>query len=116
MARASRGKTVALPRTFNPSTGKVSLRQTGFNDAAWGRATRSYAKSARSLSNVKFNAITQAAQPFVLPKPDRVRNKATEDMEVISIDDDDDERAHLVDISDDEDDCKLFLPFVISLT
>jgi hypothetical protein len=81
MARASRGKTVALPRTFNPSTGKVSLRQTGFNDAAWGRATRSYAKSARSLSNVKFNAITQAAQPFVLPKPDRVRNKATEDME-----------------------------------
>jgi hypothetical protein len=42
--------------------------------------------------------------------------KATEDMEVISIDDDDDEWAHLVDISDDEDDCKLFLPFVISLT
>jgi hypothetical protein len=87
----------------------MSLRQTSFNDATWGRATHSYAKLAHSLSNVKFNAITQAAQPFVLPKLDCVHNKATDDIEVISIDDNKDEQAHLVDNSDDEDECKLFL-------
>lgn len=83
------------------------MRQTGFNDTTWGKTTRSYVKSARSLSNAKFNAIIQAAQPFVILKPDRVRNKATDAMEVISIDDSEDERAHLVYNSDDNE-CKSF--------
>jgi hypothetical protein len=81
-----------------------------------GRATHSYAKLAHSLLNIKFNAITQAAQPFVLLKPDHVHNKATDDMEVISIDDDKDEQAHLVVNSDDEDECKLFLLNFCDLT
>jgi hypothetical protein len=108
MACASKGKTVSLPCTFNPSTGKESPHHTGFNDAMWGKATRSYIKSVCSLSTVKFNAIVQAAQPFVTLKPDCVRNKATEVMEIISIDnDDDDEQAHLVYNSDDNEECKL---------
>ena len=115
VARASKGRTVNLPRTFNLSTGRESMRQTGFNDTTWGKTTRSYVKSARSLSNAKFNAIIQAAQPFVILKPDRVRNKATDAMEVISIDDSEDERAHLV-YNSDNNECKSFLPFVTSLT
>jgi hypothetical protein len=92
----SKGKTIPLPRTLNFSTGKDSMRQTGFSDVAWGKATRGYATSARSLTNVKFDTIIQEAKDFL--KPIRSRNKTT-DMEIINIDDDDadDERANLVD-------------------
>jgi hypothetical protein len=92
------------------------MRQIGFNDTTWGKTTRSYVKLAHSLSNTKFNPIIQAAQPFVVLKPDRVRNKAKDAMEVISIDDSKDEQAHLVYNSDDNEECKSFLPFVTSLT
>lgn len=99
MARSSKGKTIPLPRTVNRSTGKESMRQTGFSDVAWGKTTRSYAASARSLANVKFEAVIREAKEFL--KPVRSRNKTTEAMDVINIDDDDDdERAHLVDNSD----------------
>ena len=59
MAHASKGKTIPLPRTVNRSTGKESMRQTGFSDIAWGKATRSYAISAQSLANTKFDAIVK---------------------------------------------------------
>lgn len=96
MARASKGKTMPLPRTVNHSTGKESARQTGFSDASWGKASRAYAKSARSLEVVKFDTIVKEATAFL--KPVRSRNKTTNAIEVINIDDDgDDERAHLVD-------------------
>ena len=65
MARASKGKNIPLPRTVNLSSGKESMRQTGFSDVAWGKATRGYATSARSLANVKFDAIIQAAKEFL---------------------------------------------------
>ena len=102
MARASKGKTIPLPRTVNLSTGKVSMRQTGFSDVAWGKATRNYAKSARSLAHAKFDTIIRDAKEFL--KPIRSRNKNT-DVEIINIDDDDDEdeRGHLVDNSVDSD-------------
>ena len=103
LARAGRGKTISLPRTFNLSTGKESMRQTGFSDVAWGKATRSYATSACSLTNSKFDAIVQAAQDFM--KPVRARNKTAGTVETINIDDDDDdERAHLVDNSESDSD------------
>jgi hypothetical protein len=113
MARASKGKAVTLPWTLNISTGKESARQTGFSDATWGKVTCSYAKSASSFTNTKFDAIVQDARPFVNPKSTRSK---TEAKEVIEIDDDDDERGNLVDNSDndnddDDEDCKLFLPF-----
>ena len=99
MARASKGKTIPLPRTTNLSTGKASMRQTGFSDVAWGKVTRGYAKSAGLLKVAKFDAIIKDAKELL--KPTRSRNKNTEPVEVINIeDDDDDERAHLVDNSD----------------
>ena len=105
MIRASKGKTVTLPRTLNLSTGKESMRQTGFSDTAWGKATRGYATSARSLTNIKFDAIIQEAQEFV--KPIRTRNRITDATEIIEIDDDD-EQTCLVDNSESESDveCK----------
>ena len=69
------------------------MRQTGFSDVAWGQVTRSYAKSANSLTNIKFDSIVQEAREFM--KPVRARGHA---MDVITIDDDDDERANLVDL------------------
>jgi hypothetical protein len=101
LIRASKGKTIPLPKTINHSSGKESTRQTGFSETAWGKETRSYTKSARSLLAVKFDEIIQDAQEFV--KPVRSRNAGTT-MEPIVIDDDDNERANLVYLSDGSDD------------
>ncbi|KAM6497209.1 hypothetical protein JOM56_007682 [Amanita muscaria] len=98
VARASKGKPISIPRTANLSSGKESMRQTGFSEVAWGKATRGYAKSAASLTKLKFDFIVQDAEESM--KPIRARNKTTA---TISIDDDDDERAHLVDNSDESD-------------
>ena len=75
--------------------------QTGFSDVAWGKATCGYATSAHSLANIKFDAIVQAAQEFM--KLVRARNKTAETMDIINIDDDDNEWAHLVNHSDESD-------------
>jgi hypothetical protein len=96
MVRAARGKTVNLPKTMNFSTGKESMRQTGFSDASWGKVTRNFAKSARSLSTAKFDIIIKEAEVFMRP----VRGCKTK-VEIIDVDEDD-ERACLVDNSDDE--------------
>ena len=109
MAHGSKGKAVTLPRTLNLSTGKESMRQTGFSDAAWGKATRGYATSIRSLTNTKLDAIITAAQVFM--KPTRAHNR-TDPTEIIDVDEDN-ERACLVDNSNSDSDCnvvKLF-PF-----
>jgi hypothetical protein len=100
LARANKSKTISFPRTVNFATGRDSLRHTEFSDVAWGKATRSYATSARSLTNIKFDAIIQDAQEFM--KPIRARTKTTDVADIIEIDDDDDdERALLVDNSDE---------------
>jgi hypothetical protein len=75
------------------------MRQTGFSDAAWGMATRNYAKSIHGFTNAKFDAIINAAQAFA--KPTRAHNKASDASEVINVDVDD-ERACLVDNSDSD--------------
>ena len=55
------------------------------------------------LKNAKFELILQDAKEFL--KPIRSRNKTTDAMDIINIDDDDDdERAHLIDNSGDESD------------
>ena len=99
MACASRGKAVNLPWTLNLSTGKDLMHQTGFSDAAWGKATRSYAKSASSLTTAKFNAIVQDAQPFVNPKSTCAHSKTK--AKGLDISDDKDEQGCLVENSDD---------------
>ena len=101
IARASKGKAVTLPRTVNHFSDKDSLHNTGFNDAMWGMATRSYTTSAHALPNAKFNDIIQGAQEFV--RSSHPCSKITQITKVINVDDD--EWACL-DISDD--DCKLF--------
>ncbi|KAF8222298.1 hypothetical protein L208DRAFT_1323430 [Tricholoma matsutake] len=104
MARASKGKMVTLPWTLNLSSGKDSMRQTGFSEMAWGKATCCYATSACSLANTKFDAIIREAREFM--KPIRSRGKTTEPTEVINIDDCDDERACLVNNSGSDEECK----------
>ncbi|KAF8799192.1 hypothetical protein BYT27DRAFT_7318611, partial [Phlegmacium glaucopus] len=103
MVRASKGKTLTLPRNLNLSSGKESTCQTSFSDAAWGNATCGYAISAHSLTNIKFDAIIQEAQEFM--KPTRTRNKTTEATDVIDVDEDD-ERALLIDNSDSDIECE----------
>ena len=76
LSHASKGKAVMLPRTLNMSTGKELMRQTGFSDVAWGKATRGCATSIRSLTNSKFEAIVAAAQPFT--KPTRTHNRSSD--------------------------------------
>jgi len=76
------------------------MDQTGFNDAAWGKATCSYATSACSLMKVKFLDIINGAIPFINSKSCK---KTSEPMEVIEIKDDD-ECACLA--MSDDDDCK----------
>jgi hypothetical protein len=98
MAQAARGKTVTLPRTLNLSTGKESMRQTGFSDTAWGKASRSYAKSARAFSKAKFDAVIEEARVFV--KPTCAHNRTTDATEIIDVDED--ERGCLVDNSDSD--------------
>jgi hypothetical protein len=97
MARAARGKTVDLPRTVNLSSGKESMRQTGFSDTAWGKSTRNYATSARKLAKVKFDTNVQEAQEFM--KPIRARNRPPEGADVIDVDEED-KQACLIDNSD----------------
>lgn len=108
MARASKGKAVTLPRTINLSTGKESMRQTGFSDASWGKATRGYATSIRSLSNKKFDNIVKEAQAFI--KPTRAKTIPTEVIDV----DVDSERACLIDNSDSDDNCNVLHLFIFA--
>ena len=102
MARAAKGKTVTLPRTMNYSTGKNSMRQTGFSDAAWGQVSRSYTKSAHGLDDEKFSSLIDDAQVFV--KRTRARNRTTDGTEANDLEED--ERACLVDYSGSESDCE----------
>ena len=111
MAHASKGKAVTLPQTLNLSTGKESMHQTGFSNAIWGKVTCSYTKSASSFTNTKFGAIVQDAWPFMNLKSTRSKTGAKEVIEINN--DDDNEWGNLVDNSDNDnnEDCKLFLPF-----
>ncbi|KAH9027217.1 hypothetical protein EDB85DRAFT_1893035 [Lactarius pseudohatsudake] len=86
--RVARGKTLTLPKTLNYSTGKDSTRQMGFSDAIWGKATRNYTKSARSLTKAKFDVIIKEARVFMKPTWTQTKMaKAGSSREVIDVDD-----------------------------
>jgi hypothetical protein len=113
MAHASKGKMVALPWTLNHFTGKESMWHTSFSNTAWGKATCGYAKLAHMLVNTKFEAIVKDLQEFM--KLIHAHNR--DPTEVIDIDNNDDnERACLVDNSSSEAECIWFSSFMISLT
>lgn len=80
MSGNAKGKTIPLPRTINPSSGKDSTQQMGFSNTAWGNSTCLYTKSACRLPRAKFDAILEDA--WVYMKPIRC-NKITEDMETV---------------------------------
>ena len=105
---------IILPLTFNCATAKESAHPTGFNDTMWGKATHSYIVTARSLMNAKFDVILQQTKPFINLKLKAARNKTTEAIKVIKIDDDD-TCACLVDNSDDNE-CKLSFSFTTLMT
>jgi hypothetical protein len=48
----------------------------GFNDTAWGEATRNYAISTPTLSEANFDAIIEDARVHV--KPTNARNSTTD--------------------------------------
>jgi hypothetical protein len=103
-AAKNEGKMISLPRYLNHSTGKESTRVTGFSDAAWGGATRNFAKSASNLPKAKFDAIIKDARVYMKPVRTRRANAVTE------IVPDEDERACIiVSDSETEEECKLSL-------
>jgi hypothetical protein len=99
MVRAAKGKAIALPKTMNYSTGKNTKNVTGFNDGMWGERTRSYLKSVdKNLKDdAKFNAVIRGAMEFAKStrRVDDTTNGTHDNNE-----DEDDERAQLVDRSD----------------
>jgi hypothetical protein len=65
MVRTAKGRNILLPKKLNQSTGKISNRQTGFNDASWGRSTRAYVRSIdTNLSSKNFDLIIHRAMAF----------------------------------------------------
>ncbi|KAG2112307.1 uncharacterized protein F5147DRAFT_572537, partial [Suillus discolor] len=101
MVQAAKNKTsISLPKTMNQLTGKVSCRQTGFNDISWGTSTRAYAKAImKNLREDKFEVIIASAMEF-----SKKKSRPGDDVDDAAVEDDLDldERAQLVDISDTE--------------
>ena len=96
-----------LPKRLNKSTGKESTREAAFcntgNEEGWGLATRSFAKSACSLSDRKFDKIQKLVMEHVKPATcnhgssgDYLTNDDTTQIN------DNDERAHLAASDDSE--------------
>ena len=115
MISTAKGKTVALPKTMNYSTGKNSKNLTGFNNSMWGGQTRSYITSINKnlKDDAKFDAVISSAMEFARS------SRRIEDSTSAPQDDEEeeeDERTQLVDRSnmesdeegdsgDDHDDC-----------
>lgn len=100
------GKCPTLPKTVNTTTGKESTISVAFNDDGWGKATRAFTKSAaRVLQSVhQFEKIERSAKEFSKTNP-RVLESSAGDAPEDMLEDDDDERANLVNNgSGDEED------------
>ena len=65
MVRTAKSRNISLPKKLNQSTGKISNRQTGFNDASWGRSTRAYVRGIdTNLSSKNFDIIIRRSMAF----------------------------------------------------
>ena len=99
MVQRAKGKVPTLPKQINHATGKVSNQLTGFNEVTWGTRCKSYVKSAKKLSNTRFDEVVRLATEFM-----KVNHRLVdEDDDVIEIEDDEDICANIIDISDSED-------------
>src|SRR5882762_9300662 len=105
MICTAKGKTISLPKTLNYSTGKVSNRQTGFNDATWGKSTRSYVNSINmNLADDMFELIIHQAKGFA--KTSRhTQDKSDQTANMDAVRSEPDKRAQLKDrpCTDSED-------------
>jgi hypothetical protein len=106
LKNAGRKASKAIKKTVNTTTGKESAKDRAFNESNWGAATRNYLRSVRNLRENSFQDILASAQSFVRLGRQGDSQLSRGDMEV-----DEDERALLVDPSDDE--CECPLPSVI---
>ena len=65
MVCTAKSRNILLLKKLNQSTGKISNRQTGFNDSSWGVSTRAYVRSINaSLSPENFDKVIHHAEAF----------------------------------------------------
>ena len=105
MIHAAKGKNVTLPKTLNHSTGKISNRQTGFNDITWGETTCKYVRSiskAYKKKPEKFDEIITRAKEF--SKKSRRADDGAGGADGDATEEEDDLDEELVDISSSEED------------
>jgi hypothetical protein len=105
MVQKAKGKVLMLPKQINQLTGKVSHQLTGFNKVTWGNRCKSYMASAKKLSEARFDEVVRLATEFMKINPHLVDN----DNDIIEIEDEEDIRANIIDISSsskDEAECK----------
>jgi hypothetical protein len=99
------GKLVTkLSKGLNQESGKESTKAHAFGEANWGPASRRYLKSINNLRAGSMESIIKNAQVFA--KSGR-RSELQDSMETDTFendDEDDDERANLVDYADESDD------------
>jgi hypothetical protein len=95
----SRNPMARVPKGLNKATGKESLKAHAFGYVNWGSECRGYMKSINSLKARSWEKIIGLVQEHVVSKPGRASFNRGECRE----DDDDDPRAHLVNLSDVEE-------------
>ena len=99
MVRNAKGCIPTLPKQLNQATGKASNQLTAFNEIVWGACCSSYVKSAKKLSNSRFDEIVSLSAEYMKA------NYNLDDDEVIEINDNDsDIRANVIDCYSSEDD------------
>ena len=98
MVQNAKGRIPTLPKKINQATGKASYQLTVFNEASWGLRCSQYVKSTKKLAAPRFEKIISLATEYTKV------NQILEDDEIIEVlDDDDDIRANIVDISSSEE-------------
>ncbi|KIM74444.1 hypothetical protein PILCRDRAFT_92610 [Piloderma croceum F 1598] len=102
MVQKAKGKIPTLPKQINHTTGKVSNQSTGFNKVTWGVRCKSYVKSAKKLTDDRFDKVVCLATEFMKVNHCLV----DEDDDVIEIEEDEDVRANIIDISSSEDEAE----------
>jgi hypothetical protein len=110
MVQNAKGKVPTLLKQINQAMGKASNQLTGFNEVSWGVHCQSYVKSAKDLSNSRFDNIIELAQEFA-----KVNHHIVDDPDIIEIEDNEEDiHAIIVDNasdSKDEADCKSIFAF-----
>ena len=115
MVRNAKGRIPTLPKQLNQATGKASNQLTAFNEIAWGAHCSSYVKSAKKLSNSRFDEIVSLSAEYMKANYNLDDDEVIEiNDEVIEINDDDsDIRANVIDCYSSEDD--IFCSWILLL-